>query len=51
MTFTCRNNKRHMDFEAILSTFPSKDATELIAKEIAREPKYMPKLWEFAFLI
>ncbi len=37
-----------MDFEAILSTFPGKDAAELIAKEIAREPKHMSKLWEFA---
>ncbi len=37
-----------MDFEAILSTFPGKDAAKLIAKEIAREPKHMPKLWEFA---
>ncbi|MRT92862.1 hypothetical protein [Ancylomarina sp. 16SWW S1-10-2] len=37
-----------MDFEAILSTFPGKEAAVLIAKEIAREPKHMPKLWEFA---
>ncbi len=38
-----------MDFEAILSTFPGKEAARLIAKEIAREPKqHMPKLWEFA---
>lgn len=37
-----------MDFEAILSTFPGKEAAELIAKEIALEPRHMPKLWEFA---
>ena len=37
-----------MDFEAILSTFPGKDAAVLLAKEIAKEPKHMPKLWEFA---
>ncbi len=37
-----------MDFEVILSTFPGKDAAKLIAKEIAREPKHMPKLWGFA---
>lgn len=37
-----------MDFEAILSTFPGKEAAVLIAKEIANEPKLMPKLWGFA---
>lgn len=37
-----------MDFEAILSTFPGKDAAKLIAKGIAKEPGNMPKLWEFA---
>lgn len=37
-----------MDFEAILSTFPGKEAAVLIAKGIANEPKQMPKLWEFA---
>ncbi len=37
-----------MDFEAILSTFPGKEAAVLVAKEITREPKHMPKLWEFA---
>ncbi len=37
-----------MDFKAILSTNPGKDAAELIAKEIATEPRHMPKLWEFA---
>jgi len=37
-----------MDFEAILSTFPGKDAAALIAKEIAKEPKQMRKLWDFA---
>ena len=37
-----------MDFEAILSTFPGKEAAVLIAKEIANEPKSMDKLWKFA---
>lgn len=37
-----------MNFEAILSTFPGKEAAVLIAKGIAIEPKNMPKLWEFA---
>ncbi len=37
-----------MDFEAILSTFPGKEAAMLIAKEISKEPKYMTQLWEFA---
>jgi len=37
-----------MDFESILSTFPGKEAAILIAKEIANDPKLMPKLWKFA---
>ncbi|MGZ2371489.1 hypothetical protein ACXR6G_17045 [Ancylomarina sp. YFZ004] len=37
-----------MDFEAILSTFPGKEAAVLIAKGIAIEPNLMPKLWKFA---
>jgi len=37
-----------MDFNAILSTFPGKEAAVLIAKEIAKKPKYMQELWEYA---